>query len=197
MVTVRALRQPIPIDRGALAHLRYIRDTIEAAGSFTSVPGLGCIAMGAVAFAAAALEWNFGLSRLTVWLAAAPIAAALAVVFMLRKSRRQGFRLSRAAARRFFGTLTPALVAGALLTVALVRAGNLELVPGVWLLLYGAGLAAGGFFSLPCVSIAGAAFMALGTAALLWPAAATALLAAGFGAVHVALGAAIWRRHDG
>ena len=70
-------------------------------------------------------------------------------------------------------------------------------MPGVWLLLYGAGLAASGVFSLPCVSVAGVAFMALGTAALLWPAAATALLAAGFGIVHVALGAAIWRRHGG
>ncbi len=193
----RSSARPVAIDAGALAHLRYIRETIEAAGTFTSVPGFGCIAMGAVALVAAALEWRFGFARLAVWLAAAPIAAVLALAFMLRKARREGFVLTRAVARRFFTALAPALAAGAVLTAALVRAGDLALVPGTWLLLYGAGLAAGGLFSLACVSAAGVAFMMLGAAALVWPAAATAFLAAGFGAVHVALGLTILRRHGG
>lgn len=198
--STRALRSPTPpvaIDSGALAHLRYIRETIEAAATFTSVPGLGCIAMGVVAFGAAALEWGLGLARLTVWIAAAPLAAVLAIAFMLQKARRQGFDLSRAVARRFFSTLAPALAAGGVLTAALVRVHALELVPGTWLLLYGAGLAASGVFSLPCVSVAGIAFMVLGTAAFIWPAGATLLLAAGFGAVHVALGVAVMRKHGG
>ena len=55
------------------------------------------------------------------------------------------------------------------------------LVPGTWLLLYGAGLAAAGIFSLPVVSITGCAFMLFGTFALALPGWGMAWLAAGFG----------------
>jgi len=46
---------PTPIDSGALENLRYIRSTIEAAHTFTTVPGKGCIAMGLTALAAVGL----------------------------------------------------------------------------------------------------------------------------------------------
>ncbi|HEY8520763.1 MAG TPA: hypothetical protein VIN61_11835 [Gammaproteobacteria bacterium] len=190
---------PVAIDAGALAHLRFIRDTIEAAGTFTSVPGKGCVAMGLVALGAAALDALLDVTRgrLAIWLVAAPLAASLAVYFMVRKAREQGFPLWRSVARRFFLTLIPALAAGAVLTVALLRADSPELVPGAWLLLYGVGFAASGVFSLPCVSIAGFAFMALGTVACIVPAWSPALLAAGFGGLHIALGWLIIRRHGG
>ena len=45
--------EPTPIDSGALENLRYIRSTIEAADTFTTVPGYGCIAMGVTALAIA------------------------------------------------------------------------------------------------------------------------------------------------
>src|SRR5436190_1411214 len=47
---------PTPIDASALENLRYIRDTIAAAGTFTTVPGKGCIAMGVTALVASGLE---------------------------------------------------------------------------------------------------------------------------------------------
>jgi hypothetical protein len=71
-------------------------------------------------------------------------------------------------------------------------------IAGVWLLLYGVGLAACGVFSIPVVLIAGFAFIGLGTVMLAAPAAwAPALLAVGFGGVHIALGAIIVRDHGG
>jgi len=63
------------------------------------------------------------------------------------------------------------LAAGALLTLALVRSGAAELLPGVWLSLYGAGLVTGGLFAIRVVPVMGVAFMALGAVALLGPAA--------------------------
>lgn len=191
---------PASLDAGARAHLRYIRDTIEAAHTFTSVPGKGCIAMGLCALAAAGLASVPGLAEywLAIWLTAAASAVLLSGLFLVRKARQQGFGLWRGVARRFFLTLIPALVAGAVLTAALVAAGVGELVAGTWLLLYGAGLAASGVFSIRSVMMTGFAFMLLGALALALPSSAsTALLALGFGGLHLVLGAIVVRWHGG
>jgi hypothetical protein len=71
-------------------------------------------------------------------------------------------------------------------------------LPGVWLLLYGAGLVAAGAWSVATVPQIGAAFMALGAAALLGPAEwGDWLLIAGFGGLHVAFGAIVGWKHGG
>ena len=191
---------PVSIDAGARAHLRYIRETIEAAHTFTSVPGKGCIAMGATALTAAVLDSIPGLAPywLPIWLTAAVTAVALASFFLVRKAREQGLSLWGGVARRFFLTLLPAFIAGAVLTVALLDSGARELVAGSWLLLYGAGLAASGVFSIRPVLLTGFGFMALGALALAMPSDWTSpLLAVGFGGFHLVLGLIIIRRHGG
>ena len=188
------------IGRGAAEHLRYIRNTIEAAQTFTSIPGKGCIAMGSAAIVAAVLESLPTLRDhwLPIWLAAAVLSAAVALFFMEEKARGQGLSLRRTVATRFFLTLAPAFVAGGVLTVALMDVVGREAIAGIWLLLYGVGIAACGLFSLGIVLIAGFAFMGLGTVALAAPAAwAPALLGVGFGGVHLVLGALIIRDHGG
>ena len=192
--------EPTPIDAGAVEHLRFIRSTIEAAHTFTTVPGKGCIAMGITALAAVGLESLPPLAAhwLTVWVAAAVVACGLALWFMEQKARRQGLSLRRAVARRFFITLAPAFLAGAILTMALAGQVSRELITGMWLLLYGTGLAACGVFAIPAVFTAGMAFMALGTATLWLPAGSShVVLALGFGFIHLALGATIVRHHGG
>ena len=47
------LRPPLPLDLRAEENLRYIRATMERAGSFTAVPGWGGVLMGATAVVAA------------------------------------------------------------------------------------------------------------------------------------------------
>jgi hypothetical protein len=156
--------------------------------------------MGIVALAAALLDSFPGFAPywLPIWLTAAATAVLLASFFLVRKARAQGLSLWRGVARRFFLTLLPALVAGAVLTTALTGSGARELVAGAWLLLYGAGLAASGVFSIGPVMVTGFGFMALGTLALtLPPTWSTALLAAGFGGLHLVLGTIILRRHGG
>ncbi|HTY43571.1 MAG TPA: hypothetical protein VMH79_17020 [Thermoanaerobaculia bacterium] len=189
-----------PLHAHAADNLRYIRNAMERASAFTAVPGKGGIAMGLTALAAAGLSTLAGTPEqwLGVWLAEACVALAIGLWAMARKARRTGSELFQGPARRFLLTLTPPLGAGALLTLALERRGQVEMLPGVWLLLYGTAVVTGGAMSVRTVIGMGALCMLLGAAALSSPASwGTAYLAAGFGVLHVAFGAAIARRHGG
>lgn len=189
-----------PIDLGAVENLRYIRSTIEAVHTFTTIPGKGCIAMGIAAIAAAIVDSIPAFSEhwLPVWLTAAVVSATIALFFMESKARRQGLSLRRSVAIRFFLTLAPALVAGGVLTAALIDTVERDIIAGIWLLLYGVGVAACGTFSVSAVLIAGFAFMGIGTVTLVSPASwAPAMLGLGFGVIHLVLGAIILRDHGG
>jgi len=92
----------------------------------------------------------------------------------------------------------PPLVAGAVLTGALLRVGLMDLLPGTWLLLYGTSVVTGGSYSVRPVPIMGGAFMLAGVCALLTPATwGDAWMALGFGGLHIVFGIVIWRKHGG
>jgi len=184
----------------AAREIRYIRDAMEKASAFTAVPGAGGVAMGAIALAAAAFASRTETPEvwLGIWLAAAVVAVAVGAVAMARKARRSETPLFTGPARRFLLTLIPPLAAGAILTFALERGGRVDLLPGVWLLLYGTAVVTGGAMSVRPVLAMGALFMMLGAAALASPSAwGTAYLAAGFGGLQILFGILIWRHHGG
>ncbi len=190
----------VPFAPRAEDQIRFIRDTMERASTFTAVPGAGGIAMGVVALAAAALSLGAKDPEqwLGIWIAAACVAVAIGVAAMARKARRTQTDLFSGPGRRFLLMLVPPLGAGAVLTLALDRAGLVTLLPGIWLLLYGTAVVTGGAHAIRLVLVMGALFMLLGCAALSSPAAwGTAYLAAGFGALHIGFGIAIARRHGG
>ena len=206
---------PAPDGRAA-DHLRFIRDVMDRSATFTAVPGYGALAMGATAVAAAVVAAPYvGTGAwLAVWLGEAVVAGAIGVLTLARKARRHEVSLRSGAGRKYLFSLLPPFVAGAVLTVALrlafapsaadsygpdaPAAPGDALLPGLWLLLYGAGTVTGGAFSVRAVPLVGLAFMGLGVAALFVPlAAANVLLGVGFGGLHLALGAHIVRHHGG
>lgn len=135
---------------------------------------------------------------LAVWAGAAFIAASIGGAAMIRKARRAGAPLHAAPGRKFALALSPPLAAGVMVSVVLAQAGLYDLLPPVWLLLYGAGVLSAGAFSVPPVPVMGACFMALGVAAALSPAGwHHLLLGAGFGGLHVVFGLVIARRYGG
>ncbi|HEX4963321.1 MAG TPA: hypothetical protein VF173_21000 [Thermoanaerobaculia bacterium] len=184
----------------AIDNLRFIRETMEGAAYFTAVSGLGEMAVGATALGAAYMASRQGsfLGWLATWLGEALLAFLITVGAVAWKARRAQVSLFSAPGRRFVLGLLPPLFAGALLTAVLLVSGFLTVLPGVWLLLYGTGVVTGGAFSVRTVPVMGIGFMTLGAVALLAPASwGDALMAAGFGGLHLVFGALIAWRHGG
>jgi hypothetical protein len=204
MASVQPIRErgsePIPIQNHALDNLRYIRETMERAGSFTAVPGWGGVAMGLTATASALLASRQTTSRawLETWLIEGALAIALGILAMWRKASAAGLPLWSAPARKFVFSFVPPLIAGAAVTVVLWNAGLTGAIPGVWLMLYGTGVITGGAFSAPIVPVMGACFLIEGALATFAPAAWGDLwLGLGFGGLHILFGFIIARRYGG
>ncbi len=180
-------------------NLRFIRDTMERSAVFTAVPGWGTVAVGATALVAAAagstregrIEW------LLIWMMAAAAAIGITLWQTTRKLRVAPSGSYRPF-RNFALGLAPPLAAGATLTLVLWRAELYAMIPGVWLLLYGAGIVSAGTFAIRVVPVMGVCFMALGAATLLAPPAwHDVAMALGFGGLHILFGLIIARKYGG
>ncbi|PYU34149.1 MAG: hypothetical protein DMG31_07035 [Acidobacteria bacterium] len=190
----------VPLEDRAADNLRFIRETMERAGSFTAVPGWGGTAIGFSALAAAALashqptaaRWIF------IWLVEAGLAMVLAVLTVAQKAHAARMPLFSGPGRKFALSFAPPMVVGALLTAALYRDGDLRLLPGMWLLLYGTAVVSGGSFSVRVVPMMGVCFIALGAAALVSPASwGNGYMIAGFGGLQILFGLIIAQKYGG
>lgn len=189
-----------PVRQRAIENLRFIRETIERSTSFTAVPGWGGIAMGVTALGAAILaaRQSSEAAWLTVWIIEGALAFLIGGCAIFQKARAAEVPLLSGAGRKFALSLLPPVVAGALLTATLARAGVFHILPGLWLLTYGVGIIAAGAFSVSVVPVMGLCFMGDGVVALISPAAwGNWLLAAGFGGLHILFGVIIARRYGG
>src|SRR5262249_1805550 len=178
-------RAEIPALRAvAIEDLRYIRETMERSAAFTAVPGWGTVVVGATALGAAwwASRQVSPGAWCAVWFFEAALAIGIAFAFTVAKATRAGGPVWSGPARRFSVSFSVPLLAGAALTLAFLRTGEIAWMPGTWLLLYGTAMIAGGAFSVRVVPLMGACFALLGALTLFLPHAwGDALLAAGFG----------------
>ena len=193
--------QPLPIHEHALESLRVIRETMERAGSFTSIPGWGGIVIGFTALGAGYFAQRVVFDPhgwLRVWLAEAVLAAAIGAVTMAIKWRRTETPFMSGVARRFFVSYFAPIIAGAVLTFTLAHRGSFDPLPAVWLVLYGTAFVSSGAFSIRVIPLMGVCFMLLGgLAALVRLPVGNLLLGAGFGGLHIIFGIIIARRYGG
>src|SRR6476659_974213 len=97
MAEVRPIREgaaePLAMHSHAIDNLRYIRETMERAGSFTAVPGWGGVTMGITA-AAVVAGWQISPDRwLATWLMEGAVAIAIGVIAMQQKARAAGLEM--------------------------------------------------------------------------------------------------------
>ncbi|HEY7886753.1 MAG TPA: hypothetical protein VIC29_00800 [Steroidobacteraceae bacterium] len=189
----------VAMDSHALGTLNYIRASIDAAGAF-AVPGTAGIAMGLVGVAAAGVASIPALAAhwLIIWLVAATVGAGVGVILVARHRSGIGLPLYRGPARRFVLCLCPALLAGGVLTAVLYQAGEAQLLPGVWLLLYGCAVLSAALMTAPAmmrlIGTMGGLFVVCGALAFeISPRWHNVLLGGGFGLLHLVFGYLIGR----
>jgi hypothetical protein len=196
----RLVKEPPALHTRAMDNLRFIRETMERASSFTAVPGWGGVVMGVSALCAAyiAAQQISVKAWLLTWMIEGLLAFMIGGWAMDRKARAAELPLLSGPGRKFALGLAPPVFVGALLTIALYRATGTSVIPGMWLLLYGTGVVTGGMFSVGIVPIMGLCFMTLGALALFFPPAwVNIFMALGFGVLHIIFGIIIARKHGG
>ena len=191
---------PPEIHERAMDNLRFIRETMERAGTFTAISGWGEVVIGVTATLAALLaslqptptRW------LEVWVVEAVIGGATSVASMMLKARAAHEPLLPIAVRKLALSFSPPMIVGALLTVALMRMQLYGLLPGVWMMLYGTAVVAAGTYSVRPVPVMGLGFVLVGAVSLFAPDSwDTVLMIVAFGGLHVVFGTLIARRHGG
>ncbi len=201
VLPIRPRRNSSPdINDRAMDNLRFIRETMEAAGTFTALSGWGQVVIGLTAIIAALIgsRVESPTQWLGVWLAEACVAAGISMASMTIKSHAANVPVFSGPIRKLVLSFSPPIAAGSVLTIALHSAGAMALVPGLWMLLYGAGVISAGTYSVTIVPFMGAAFMVLGLITLVAPVTwGTWMLIAAFGGLHIFFGVLIARRHGG
>lgn len=188
----------VSLPERAEEHLRVIRTSMERASTFTAVPGWGGVWMGVVAVGAAVIASGTVDPRRWVltWIMAAGVAIPIGTVTLVLGAQRTGADFTGGNARLFAVSLATPILAGAIVTTALIQVEAYGALPAVWLTLYGAAVAVGGMFAIRPVSLLGVAFMILGAAAAFSPlAVGNVLMAAGFGLLQIFVGLLIVRGH--
>jgi hypothetical protein len=191
----------VRIDSQALATLRYIRASMDAAGT-VAIPGAAGVGVGIVGLAAATLS-STGLLHaywLEIWLLAAAAGAASGAFFLAHRQPGELFTLRDIAVRRVYWCLLPCLLAGAVLTVVLLKGGQTQAIPGTWLLLYGCGLLYASTVTSRAIAVLGGCFVLLAILAFILPPGVqtrAAVLGIGFGELHVLYGAFVRRTGQG
>lgn len=204
----RTTPEPVALHERAMDNLQFIRDTMERAGSFTAVSGWGTAVIGVSALLAAVLasrvgaldntQRNAAALWIATWLGQALLSLGIALWATARKASAAGLPLLSEPGRKFALSFLPPLVAGAILTLVLYQVGLVSIIPGMWLLTYGAGVVTAGTFSVRIVPVMGLCFMLTGAATLFLPANLIDwLMAGGFGGLHILFGLIIGWRHGG
>ena len=188
--------------RQAIADLAEVRDRLAKIQRFDGYSGWAAIASGFAALAAGGLQFALaphpaGAQHdlyLAIWLGCLGVGLAVNYGAILVWRARNGGAQARVQMRTVGMSILPAIVAGGVISLALVSRGVYELLPGVWCITYGLGIFASRAMVPRDVAYVAAAFGAFGTLLLLVPGIGPLdwwVIPAAFGFGQIAIGAAV------
>jgi hypothetical protein len=180
-------------------NLQYIRDTMESSISFTGISGKGYIIAGISALAAAwlAAQQASTTAWLGVWMAELALAAVITLTATALKAKSQGGSLLSSNGMKVLLAFLPSMAVGGIFTLVFYLQGDVKLLPGIWMCLYGAAMMTAGMYSVRIIPIMGALFTLLGALVLFTPLPANTTLGLGLGTLHIIFGIIVWRKHGG
>lgn len=184
--------------------LETIRTLMERSQRYEHISGYsGLLAGSAAVLGCAALGFhllpfepriNFAL----VWSVVFAVALAGHLLLTFGRARHRGEPAWSRQARTVLWAVLPSFGAALAVTVLMWRLDRLDLLPALWLTLYGCGTLATSFFAPKSIAWLGAACLALGIITSLTPQSHAILtMALGFGATHIGFGIGVlvaeWR----
>lgn len=193
------------IEKNLAKQLAYIKKTMEASGTYSNIPAYGYISAGLLGLTGCLISFGYlGIEKLDdlsslkipdIWVLGVIwgmvfIAAVLAVVvFTIRDARKRNDEAWNSLASRLFLSQIPSVLAAGVLTMALINRGEFDLVPSVWLLLYGVIVFSFHYFTGIEHKIQGIIFLGAGIASLLMTGYySLIMLAVCFGGLHIFFG---------
>jgi hypothetical protein len=156
---------------------------------------MGVIALVAMAIGATSVDL---IRQLSVWIGTAFVAGTVGAVACAFKARRNDMPLIADPGRRFLLCLIPSLLVGVVLTAALFQSAQADLLPSLWMMLYGAGVLAAGTYAAPPVMHMGGSFLIAGVFAYALPVEwINVVLGLSFGGLHLYFGYQVYSHHGG
>lgn len=169
--------------------LAVIRTLMERGTRYTNLSGHAGIAAGLLTLLGCALRLWYDAPFLPTWMGVLIAACGTTIYFTAQMTRANGEPLWTRQTRTVVAALMPAFLGGLVLTAVMVRIGQETLLPGIWMLLWGIGALAMGFFTPSVISWLGLTFMAVGTFTLVvQPGGDALMMGLTFGAIHLAYG---------
>src|SRR5947209_3148102 len=147
--------EPPEMQARAMDNLRFIRGIMESAAAFTAVSGWGQVTIGLTAIGASliAARQTLPWAWVATWLGEAGIALGISVASMALKSHAANVPLLSGPIRKLVLSFSPPMIVGAVLTAVFIDRSMFALLPGVWMLLYGAAVVSAGTYSVRIVPV--------------------------------------------
>ncbi len=188
--------------------LKFIRETMESSSRYTNVPASGYLATGVFGligtwgtyvFLGREKVSNMALITpedirvlMVIWSLVFVVAVSTVIFCSWRKARKHRISAWNSLAARMFLSQVPLVVMTLGLTTAMALKGYYELIPGMWLGIYGTVLYSFSYFTSIEHKIEAGVFIVLGIIVLfVHGAVGLALLGLGFGGIHLVAGG--WR----
>jgi hypothetical protein len=188
--------------------LKIIRKIMESSSRYTNIPAagylvtgiLGCIGVwGTYVFLGRAKISDITLIKpedlkvlAVIWSLVFVAAVGTVAFFSWRKARKHKISAWNSLAARMVLSQVPLVVVAGVLTTAMATKGYYDLIPAMWLGVYGTVLYSFSYFTGFEHKIEGSMFIILGiVAGFVSCIVALALLGAGFGGIHIMAG--VWR----
>ncbi len=148
---------------------------------------LGCATLGLKL-----LPFGPRLDFAVVWSVVFAVAFASHLLVTFGRARQRSEPVWSRQARTVLLAVLPSLGASLAITVLMWRLDRLDLLPALWLLLYGCGALATSFFAPRSIAWLGATCLAMGIISLVaLPGHALMTMALGFGATHIGFGISV------